>query len=313
MKSHRRTTNCPRWTPRVMVAAITCLAGGNSAADYPPPPGAYQSDPASFSVPPPSPQAAPAKAEPRPSGPSSRMLPLPDSGVQREPGAYDAARLFGSRNTPPVHESAEKTRDRGRTPEVFAPTTYPKSPQMPQEGFSMNFERGDTGHPPADPYRPQTAPLRKDYPAHAQRYPQSAPGYPDYPQYPGQTMGSAPAGPRYPAYPETYPEGYRGMYRGQPVPIQPQATVSGGGLRDTGARPGYAPASDTATPGRASQGSHAGNYPQGSHSAANDPPRQAFMPAPEAPTGSAYQGIKTTAGAPTPAPGNDAIFRPPSL
>ena len=276
MQGHRRPTNSPNWAPRVIAVVVACLAGATTAADYPPPPGAYRSDPASFAEPPAPSAAPPADKEPVP--PRPRPLPLPDSGVQRETGANNAARLFGSQKAPTAHGGTEQTPARDRKPEVFAPTALRETPDPPQDRSSNDFRQHNTGQPRAGAYQPLAAPPRQGYPAYPPHSPQYAPAYPAYPPYPGQAMGHAPAGPGYPANSEAY----RGPYPGRYAPMNPQAAVSDGGFPVSGTSQDYPPEPDP--------------------------------PATAGPAGD-YPGVGTTSGAPTSggAPAEDAVFRPPSL
>lgn len=179
------------------------------AADlgYPPPPGAYRSEPSVWSEMPRSStgdrQTGPDHSRVTPSAGSSSMLPLPDEGYDGRPGSYDANNLFGA--VPTVEKAPPAFVEPARHPQADEPVSprspapaYPAAPPQHND-FSMDFRRSDRQPAVTNGYQQPDAWSYQGYPAYAPAYP-TYQQYPD-PYHPGQAGSYAPAPPAQ-AYPD---------------------------------------------------------------------------------------------------------------
>lgn len=236
---------------------LLCYFAGQAAASedvsYPPPPGAYRSEPASvWSDIPYSPgtlqQAGSDDTPVTPAAGGSSMLPLPDNGYDSRSGRYDAITLFGSRQpmekaAPEFGESAQRPEAEQQSPPRPDPAPYPTAPPPERNDFSMDFRR-DRQRPAVEHgFQPPEGWGHQGYPAYAPAYP----AYQDYPPalQSGQMTGHAPAPPK-PVYPDYRAGGY--------APAYPQA---GGGMPPQD----YDPGVHSMAPDYASDGYDTGTYP----------------------------------------------------
>ncbi len=169
--------------PFALFGALLLSGAVAAASDYPPPPGSYPVDPVP-AAPPLGPAERP-QAEAPPTAPSSRMLPLPDSGPTAGGDPLDATRLFGApAQTPPA-----------APPAAAAPTPPYRQPQTaPRSDFSMDLQRrspppqgrtyqarptapypGYRGYAPAGSAPPR-APSGRQVPAQPSEQPSEKPG-----------------------------------------------------------------------------------------------------------------------------------------
>jgi hypothetical protein len=240
-QGHRKTHRVSH--PVSSLLLLAGLAGGAVASDYPPPPGPYQSDPTLFADPPPPTDHEMAATAGTPA--SSRILPLPDVGPNRERGAYDSTNLFGARPGAPRHPNPMKSPEAGGASTRFAPTTYPADSYSTQQGVPEEFRRDSLSFAPG--------------------YPQYAPPYPPNPPYPGQHMEHAPVGPGHPAY------------ASPSAPVYSPPATSKGGFRSTATTRRPYPSSDTMAPG-------AGTLPRADDVSPANPGEPIFRPPGALPT-----------------------------
>lgn len=214
MTRQRLTITTP-WLWACAIALSGTLANRTlNAADvgYPPPPGAYRSEPSVWSDTPHSPpqeHAGPDDRSARPSAASSRVPPLPDQGFDHRSGSDDAAKLFGAAPaprqkkpmpTPPEFmQPPQQARADDPAPPAFVPQSYTAQRHTGHNDFSMDFSRESrrAATTRGDPH--PEAPALQGYPAHAPSYP----GYRQHPgpYPPGRAMPYA-VGPATPAYPD---------------------------------------------------------------------------------------------------------------
>lgn len=244
-----RGKQAPAPRGRLAWLSLLCICGTSLASDYPPPPGAYRSEPVELPALPDT-NSTTDRQVPTDSGvqphvaTSSKMLPLPSAGSNAHAGRYDADNLFGSA---PSFAPATQPTQAPQTPDsAFAPAAQalPFAAEPPRSDFAMDFSRSRQA--PAhdsDYYLPPTPAYRNGAQGFA-AYPPYAPGYPGYPPYPG--VGSDyPPGNMMPGYADGYPPvmygdgGYPGNPSGQgyypSVPPQP------GYAPEDQVWPGYAP------------------------------------------------------------------------
>ena len=191
------------WQQAAFVATLLAATSCVAATDYPPPPGAYRSEPVTL---PATPQPSTADTGERHKSPqtgtSSMRLPIPQLAPSHQPGEYDAANLFGS----------AKTTSQTKGPDLLQPLTNTAPIAPPQaaeadvdtQGFALDFGRRDAAAPPRDlPRYGPAAPANYGYP----RYVPAHPAYEPYPN-PGMYQGqpTVPAA-RYPGYPNGYVQG----------------------------------------------------------------------------------------------------------
>ena len=286
IRRHRIFRQTPPWTSGLLLCVI--LTGQQTdAADqgYPPPPGAYRSEPAAK------------KESTRPSAPamrrgaeggeaestrgSSRLLPLPEEMFGAKPGRYDANTLFGS--PAPAEQGPSEVLERAKAqpatpagPDQFVPLPDPAETAHGYSAAPMDSGRGNQPPPAAQAYREHGGSAHPGYSSHA-------PGYPAYqqpyqsPQYPGATAGYAPAVSQ-PAYVDQYAPGYP-QTGGTPSQSHypPAAPNAAGHVPENYYAPGYGYAQEDGLDGGAIPGT-----------------------LPGAPS-----------SAPLPAPGDSSVFRPP--
>lgn len=187
----------------VLMGASACAA----ATDYPPPPGAYHSEPMVLrelpATPPPPAGSSTERVFAPQADASSKRLAIPQLNPTRERGTYDAANLFGSAET--IRQDDHRSLVQPLPNRDPAPIEPPHAAQTNDDtrGFAMDFRRGNG------------AAANRDVPRYGQGaayygYPQYAPAYPAYGQYPGQGMQYAPPTARdalHPGYPNSHGPG----------------------------------------------------------------------------------------------------------
>jgi len=219
--------------PAAALLLATALGGPNCDAatvDYPPPPGAYRSEP--LVLPGLTPPPAAAEAQHRPD--DTRPTGADPAGS----GAYGADRLFGSAQRRDSDDRvASPQRGDTRQPQtMFAPPSQAADGYPEQAGFTV----APGAQPFAGGYYEQGA-------VPFQGYPEYAPAYPGYAPYPGQGMEFAPpAGasgyyaPAFPQqqYPAADPFGQGGSHE-PPTAMSPPYPMSGPDLplQHTGTNP----------------------------------------------------------------------------
>lgn len=200
-----------------------------------------------------------------------------------QPGKYDANALFGS-SAPVVHDPSEALEQAdghpaaSAGPDQFAPSLRPAETPPGYDASPMDVSRGSQPPRDAQAYRAHGGPAQPGYPSYS-------PGYPAYqqqyqsPYYPGATTGYTP-GISSPGYADQYAPGYPQTGGGMPPPRShyPAAAPDAAGyVRDGYYAPGYGYAQEAEPDGGAIPGT-----------------------LPGAPL-----------SAPSPAPGDSSVFRPP--
>ena len=196
-----------RWRQAAFLATLMAATSCVAATDYPPPPGAYRSEPMTL---PAMPQPSTADTSERHTAPqtgtSSMRLPIPQLAPSDQPGEYDAANLFGS----------AKTTSQTKGPDLLQPLsnrqTAPIEPAHAAEaeadadtqGLTLDFGHRDAAAPPRN--LPRNGPAAPVY----YGYPQYVPAHPAYEPHPNpgmyQGQPTIPAA-RYPGYPHGYVQG----------------------------------------------------------------------------------------------------------
>lgn len=238
-------TTTALWTCTSLVLwSFASRAAEGEDVSYPPPPGAYRSEPSVWSSMPYSPgterQAGSDDTPVTPSAGSSSMLPLPDNGYDGRPGSYNANTLFGSkrpaeRASPMFVEPLQQPQAEQQPSRQLSPAPYPTVPPPERNDFSVDFRRNSQRPAVANSFQPPEGRAYQGYSAYA-------PAYPAYRQYPapyqsGQMMGHAPAPPAQ-AYPD-YPAGdYAAGYPQSDAGMPPQGYYPAG---DPVAAPEFAP------------------------------------------------------------------------
>jgi hypothetical protein len=286
IRRHRIFRQTPPWTSGLLLCVILTGQQANAAdPGYPPPPGAYRSEPAAQkeSTWPSAPAMRPGAADggPESTQSSSRLLPLPEDMFGAKPGKYDANTLFGS--PAPAEQGPSEVLERAKAqpptpagPDQFVPLPDPTETAHGFSAAPMDSGRGNQPPPAAQANREHGGSAHPGYPSHA-------PGYPAYrqpyqsPYYPGATTGYAPAVSQ-PGYADQYAPGYPqtgGMPPQSHYP--PTARDAAGHVPESFYAPGY-------------------GYAQGDGLEGDTVPGTL----PGAPS-----------SAPLPAPGDSSVFRPP--
>lgn len=216
IQHHRISGHTPPWNSVLLLCVILTGQPVNAAdPGYPPPPGAYRSEPAARteSTLPSAPAIRPGTADGGPNSTqgSSRLLPLPDEMFGTRPGKYNANTLFGSsapfvRGPSETLEQADGQPAASTGPDRFAPLPRPSETPPGYNTYPVDVSRGSQPPPAAPTQRAHGGPAQAAYPS----YP---PGYPAYqqqyqsPYHPGATTGYAPAISS-PGYVDRYAPGY---------------------------------------------------------------------------------------------------------
>jgi len=248
IQRHRIFRHTQPWTSGLLLCVI--LTGQRvNAADlgYPPPPGAYRSEPAAQteSTRPSAPAIGPGAegGGPQSTQGSSRLLPLPEHMFGAKRGKYDANTLFGSsapaeQGPPEVLERAEAHPATPAGPDQFVPLPRPAETVHGYKEFPTDSGRGNQPAPAAQAYQEHGGSAHPGYPSYAPGYPAHQQQY-QSPYYPGATTGYAPAVSQ-PGYVDQYAPGYPqagGMPSQSHYP--PAAPNAAGYAPDSYYAPGY--------------------------------------------------------------------------
>ena len=200
IQGHRIFRHSTHWASGLLYC-VTLAGQPLSAAEsgYPPPPGAYRSEPAAQMEPTrPSPRATSAGAgEREPTQSSSRQLPLPDDMFGAKRGRYDADNLFGS--STPVRQGAPEVLGRpdldpaaSTGPDQFAPLPLPPETMPGYQEFAVHPSPDKQPPPATRTFREHDGPAHPGNPSHGPGYSTDEPQY-QRPYQPGAATGYAPA------------------------------------------------------------------------------------------------------------------------
>lgn len=299
------------WPQAAFLATLMVAAGyAEAATDYPPPPGPYHSEPMVLPELPVTPQTSAGSTAEGVTAPqadvSSKRLAIPQLNPGIEPGAYDAANLFGNVGKTRQDDQRGLLQPLSNQHQSAIGSPHAAKAEEDTRGFTMDFRRGNGGAAYRDV--PRHEPAAAVY----YGYPQHAPAYPGYGQYPGQGMHYAP-----PTAPDAVYPGYSDG-RGMGDPRRPTA---GQGF----AAPSTGPAGyPTIGPGMQSIPTQA-PYPAISNAPDNLRQQDRSGEAtgttfravtPDAPSRASHTPADTGAGRPegtASLPGSTMMFRPPEL
>lgn len=190
------------WPQAAFLATLmVAVSYAEAATDYPPPPGPYHSEPMVLPELPVTPQTSAGSTAEGGTAPqadvSSKRLAIPQLNPGLEPGAYDAANLFGNVGKSRQDDQRGLLQPLSNHQQPVIESPHPAKAEEDTRGFTMDFRRGNGGAAYRDV--PRYEPAGAVY----YGYPQYAPAYPGYGQYPGQGMHYAP-----PAAPDAVYPGY---------------------------------------------------------------------------------------------------------
>ena len=173
------------WPQAAFLATLmVAVSYAEAATDYPPPPGPYHSEPMVLPELPVTPQTSAGSTAEGGTAPqadvSSKRLAIPQLNPGLEPGAYDAANLFGNVGKSRQDDQRGLLQPLSNHQQPVIESPHPAKAEEDTRGFTMDFRRGNGGAAYRDV--PRYEPAGAVY----YGYPQYAPAYPGYGQYPAR-------------------------------------------------------------------------------------------------------------------------------